>query len=362
MSENSAIQFLNEKLLPANYHAGNTVQKAISIVKNYNRTAVSRLPSPWREKFQSFSVDERDFLYMDNRLVIPSSMRAMIMCSLHYGHPGRDAMLAMIGDIWWPRIHREVIDQARLCEQCLQSGKNLKFIQSQKVFGKISEVKEQNEEIALDFAGPFQNAREGKKYLLVLIDHFSGWQDVKFLRCPTTKKVIEFLKQYIALYGLPQKRRTDRGTVFTSQQFARFCTQFGIEHITCPVRDQWGNGKIERLIRTINERLRTNKQIIVTKDQSGLSQLLYALRVNKKKDGTSPFERQMGRQPNTVKLNLVSKLLAISEQDPNPNSSSQTSKMTWTQRCLSENEHVAQSCKKHSTKEQGERSKRRPTP
>ena len=38
--------------------------------------------------------------------------------SLHYGHPGRDAMLSMVGDIWWPRIHREVIDQARLCDQC----------------------------------------------------------------------------------------------------------------------------------------------------------------------------------------------------------------------------------------------------
>ena len=63
---------------------------------------------------------------MDNGLVIPQAMKPKIMCSLHYGHPGWDAMLAMIEDIWWPRIYREVIDQARLCEQCLQSGKNLK--------------------------------------------------------------------------------------------------------------------------------------------------------------------------------------------------------------------------------------------
>ena len=131
-SENSAIELPNEKLLPANYFADKTIQRVIAIVKNYNNTAVSRLPPPWREKFQSFSIDERNFLYMDNRLVIPQSMRAMIMCSLQYGHPGRDAMLSMVSDIWWPRIRREVIDQARLCEQCLQSGKNLKCIQSQK--------------------------------------------------------------------------------------------------------------------------------------------------------------------------------------------------------------------------------------
>ena len=82
------------------------------------------------------------------------------------------------------------------------------------------------------------------------------------------------------------------------------------------MRDQRGNGKIERLIRTINERLRMNKEIIVTKDQSGLSEIMYALRISKKKDGSSPFEKQWGREPNTVKSNLVSKLLDISEQDP----------------------------------------------
>ena len=190
MSENCAIKLPNEKLLPANYFADKTKQRVIAIVKNYNKTAVSRLPSPWREKFQSFSTDDRNFLYMDNRLVIPQSMRAKTMCSLHYGHPGRDAMLSMVGDIWWPRIHREVIYQARLCDQCLEAGKNLICIQSQKELGKISKTKQQNEEIALDFAGPFQNAREGNKYLLLSIDHFSGWPDAKFLRCPTTKKVI----------------------------------------------------------------------------------------------------------------------------------------------------------------------------
>ena len=81
--------------------------------------------------------------------------------------------------------------------------------------------------------------------------------------------------------------------------------------------DHKGNGKIERLIRTINERLRTNKQIIHTKDKSGLSEILYSLRVNKKKDGSSPFEKHMGRKPNTVKSNLVRGFMDISEQDPN---------------------------------------------
>ena len=162
MSESPSIRLINEKVLPANYAADKTIQRVIALVKNYNKTGISRLPSPWREKFQSFSINDKDFLFMDNRLVIPQSLRPMIMCSLHYGHPGRDSMLASSADIWWPRIHREIVDQARLCEQCLQSGKNLKCILRQNQVGKLADANEQNEEIALDFVGPFQNARKGK--------------------------------------------------------------------------------------------------------------------------------------------------------------------------------------------------------
>ena len=113
-----------------------------------------------------------------------------------------------------------------------------------------------------------------------------------------------------------KKIRTDPGTVYKREEFTKFCRQLGIEHKTCPVRNHRGNGKIEREIRTINERLRANKQTVVTKDQSSLSEILYALRINKKKDGTSLFEKQMGRETNTMKTKLVSKLLNILEQDP----------------------------------------------
>ena len=315
MSQSPSIKQLNEKLLPANYCADKLIQRVIRLVKNYNKTGVTRLPTPWREKVQTFSLDERGFLYTDNRLVIPQAMRAMIMCCQHYGHPGRDAMPAIVEDIWWPRIHREVIDQARLCEQCLQSGKNLKNMLKQKQIEKLPDVKESNVEGPLDFAGPFQNAKKGKKYLLVSIDHFSGWPDAKFLHRPTTKKVIEFLKQYCAQYGVHEKIRADPCTVFVSEQFTQFCKQFGIEHIKCPIRDQRGNGKVEQLIRTINEQLRTTKRDILTKDKTGLSEILYSLRFSKKMDGKSPFEKQMGKEPNTVKSNLVERYLDLSAQD-----------------------------------------------
>ena len=80
------------------------------------------------------------------------------MSAIHYGHPGRDTMLREIADIWWPKIHPEVINTARFCEDCSQAGKNVKLLQKQKEYGQTTQSSESNEEIAIDFAGPFQNS------------------------------------------------------------------------------------------------------------------------------------------------------------------------------------------------------------
>ena len=78
----------------------------------------------------------------------------------------------------------------------------------------------------------------------------------------------------------------------------------------CLVKDHRGNGKVERLIRTINERLRASKEVFLAKDYTGLSDILFALRTAKKADGKSPFEMQFGRKPNTVESNLIGDYLA----------------------------------------------------
>ena len=156
------IDKINEAFLPANYEADKVVQKVIQLVKTREGSKISRLPAPWREKFNAFSVDHRTYLYMDQRLVVPANLRSSIMSSFHYGHPRRDTMLRYVADIWWPKIHREVIVTAKCCEQCSKSGKNVKLLLKQSQFGEIPNSNEPNEEIALDFAIPFKMPRMEK--------------------------------------------------------------------------------------------------------------------------------------------------------------------------------------------------------
>ena len=62
-----------------------------------------------------------------------------------------------------------------------------------------------------------------------------------------------------------------------------------------------GNGKVERLIRTINKRIRADKSIITERGKTGLARLLFALRTAAAANKNSPFEQVFGRKPNTVK-------------------------------------------------------------
>ena len=111
---------------------------------------------------------------MDNRLVIPKDMRENVLRAIHFGHARRDSMLKEAADNWWPRFHREIVEKAQNCPECPLAGKNLKCLKSQNEFGKLPEATEPNEEIALDFAGPFQNGNIKKKYLLVSVGNHSG--------------------------------------------------------------------------------------------------------------------------------------------------------------------------------------------
>ena len=100
---------------------------------------------------------------MHDRLIIPKYLQTPIKNSVRWGHPGCDQILRQIIDIWWPRIHWDITLLTKTCAECRIAGKSLKPMLTQKQFGKIPVPKEMNEEVAIDFAGPFKIARSFKK-------------------------------------------------------------------------------------------------------------------------------------------------------------------------------------------------------
>ena len=88
---------------------------------------------------------------------------------------------------------------------------------------------------------------------------------------------IILLDQNLNANDVERRSRTGPGTVFKSGKFEEFCREYCINHIICPVKDHRGNGKVERMIKTSNERLRTQKNVVLERKNNGLSKPLIAL-------------------------------------------------------------------------------------
>ena len=114
-------------------------------------------------------------------------------------------MLRDAADVWWPKIHREIVEKTKNCRQCRMAGKNFKCVKLQKEFEKIPIPEKPNNETAIDSARSFQNATNGKKYLLVSVDQNSGWPEALVLPNPTTEKDLELLEEHIAQNEIPKR-------------------------------------------------------------------------------------------------------------------------------------------------------------
>ena len=72
---------------------------------------------------------------------------------------------------------------------------------------------------------------------------------------------------------------------------------------------------MERMITTINKRLRNNNKIVLERRNKKLSRILFALRTDIGMDGKSAFERHKKQKPNTPKTAMVNDLGSF--RDPN---------------------------------------------
>ena len=99
-------------------------------MKTESPAIISRLSPPWREKLILFSIVSQNILYMDQRFVIPKNMRENVSRATEFRCVVRDAMLRGASDVWWPLIHREIVEKTKNCADCQTAGKNIKCIRT----------------------------------------------------------------------------------------------------------------------------------------------------------------------------------------------------------------------------------------
>ncbi|GJV91771.1 retrovirus-related pol polyprotein from transposon TNT 1-94 [Tanacetum coccineum] len=169
----------------------------------------------------------------------------------------------------------------------------------------------------MDLCGPMRvESINGKKYILVIVDDYSLYTCVYFLRTKDEAPdlIINFINQVQRnLKAQILKIRTNNGTEFKNEKLRSFYTKLGIVHNNSIYRTPQQNGVVERRNRTLVEAART--MLIFSKSLEFLwaeaiatacfsqNRSIVHTRYNK-----TPYELIQGRKPNVQYFHVFGSL------------------------------------------------------
>ena len=231
------------------------------------------------------------------RLVLPPSARFRVIRRAHteVGHQGMRKTLDRVQEAYrWPGLRRDIYKTISKCSRCAVHRTKRQYAAptSMPIAHYPSQI------LGMDMCGPFPESRQGNRYVLTIIDHCTGWVDVKPLRNKTAENVVQYLSnEYVPRYGPPEIVITDQGLEFKNREVEGYLESLGtdVRHST-PFHPQT-NGKIERFHRTFKGILRTFINARPNEWEDHIGPTLWAHRVSTSTvTGYTPFFLTYGRK------------------------------------------------------------------
>lgn len=138
----------------------------------------------------------------------------------------------------------------------------------------------------------------GKRYLLVMVDGYSGWPEAYPCKKEDAISVVKCLvNQYIPRHGFPKLIRSDNGTHFKNDHLEQVETTLGLKHRYGAVWHPQSQGKVECMNLTIKQKLAKICDTMGMNWVSALPIALMSIRCSiNRSTGLTPFELVTGRQ------------------------------------------------------------------
>ena len=233
------------------------------------------------------------------RLMAPKSMRTHVMEEAHkeLGHRGSFGTLRRLQNfVVWPRMTTDVKDFLKTCPHCQGNRRN-----PQATVPQITDIPSKPfERVGVDLTGPFLPSPTGNKYLLVVVDHLTGWAEVYPIPDKRSQTVwMKLYSEFFSRFGFPNVLITDQGQEFNSEFFRTNLKTLGISHKRTTPGHPQTNGVAERFNRTLKETLRKLVNNQTSQWESYLPEALWAYRVSETESrGSSPYYLLFGQIPN----------------------------------------------------------------
>lgn len=193
-----------------------------------------------------------DILLRGTKIVIPIKLRKRVLQAAHEGHPGIVAMKNRLRTkVWWPKCDKDAENVCKCCKGCI-------LVSAPSAPNPLKRRELPIEpwvDTAIDLMGPLPSG----DYILVIVDYYSRYKEIKICRTITSAEIILHLKDIFCRLGNPVSITADNGKQFTSEEFKNFCLDRNIKIFnTIPYWPQQ-NGEVERQNRYILKRLKISQ-------------------------------------------------------------------------------------------------------
>ena len=183
---------------------------------------------------------EQGCLIWGHRVVIPATLRPMLLLDLHSEHNGTVRMKGCARQyFWWPKLDNEIEKLTKQCRSCQEHAP----MPPKPPTAMWNWPSGPWKRLHLDYAGPFMGSM-----FLIVIDAYSKWLEVYPMKQSTTSATISNLRRLFATFGTPEHIVSDNGTQFTSMEFQEFLQRNGIRYTYTAPGHPATNGLAERYV------------------------------------------------------------------------------------------------------------------
>ena len=151
-------------------------------------------------------------IYRGSKIVIPTSMRKLILEKIHQGHLGMEKCKKRAREVvYWLRINADITEFVSQCKTCLKYKPQH---QAEPLIPHESPSR------AWKKVGSDLFIWDSKNYIGVM-DYFSNYFEVKYLIAVNSRSIMACLKDIFARHGIPDELFSDNGPQYSSAEFAK---------------------------------------------------------------------------------------------------------------------------------------------
>ena len=153
--------------------------------------------------------------------------------------------------------------------------------------------------VSMDISGPYPTSLSGNKYILSVVDHYSGWPEAFALPDKSADNVAHVvIDEIFPRFGCPLQIVSDNGAENENKVIRKTLKELNVDHVTTSFYHPEANAKVERFHRTLHDILAKKLDDNLATWDMYLNQALAAVRFSvSESTGFPPFYLIYSRDP-----------------------------------------------------------------